>query len=301
MSCVIYARVSTTMQNENNSVSLDAQEQLCKKYAKHNNIKIKRICKEVCSAYQKIPHMLNAITSKRNITIICADVSRFSRSVELGLSLANKIISNGGKIIFITESIIYDNINKISILKMHLDQAETESQKNGMRIKRSNAFIRSRGGLTNGIVPYGFNYITRITKNKHETNIVKFIKLARNKHFSVIEINNLLQKIKKTKCPIELLDKDGFLIDISCRQMTYHEISELLNSYNIYKRDKKWTHNTVKSAVTSYDRQLVSSEFSMVELANNLPQTKRSADDELFADFCKFRKLINSKKNQFKK
>ena len=184
MTSVIYARVSTGMQNRSTSVSLDAQEQLCKKYANNHNIKIARIYKEVCSSFRKIPQLLNKAASVQKVTIICADVSRFSRSVTLGLSFANDIVINGGKIIFITEHLIYDNIDKSAMLQMYLKQTEMESQRIGMRVKRSNLFIRSRGGLTNGIVPYGFNYTNKISTNQYETNIVKFIKLARAKSYS---------------------------------------------------------------------------------------------------------------------
>ncbi len=292
---IIYARVSTIMQNKNKSVSLDAQEQLCKKYANEQNITIKRVYKEVCSTFRKIPNMLRAASQVRNATILCADVSRFSRSAKLGLSIANKVVANGGKLIFIAEQLIYDNTDKEQYLIMHLKQTELESQKIGMRVKRSNSFIRSRGGLTNGIVPYGFNYNVKITKNIHESNIVKFIKVARTDHFKESDINHALGKIIKTSKPIEIIDKDGYALDVSNRKLTYYEIADLLNSYNINKRKKKWTHNTVKSAVKSHDRQVSSNELSMCEIARSLPILKRTADDDLFAEFCKFRKFMKSK------
>ena len=295
MACVIYTRVSLSKQYSSKSVSLNAQENICNQYALSANINVSRIYKEVCSTFKKIPPMLKAASLMRNVIIICADVSRFSRSVNLGLMVANRIVDNGGKIIFITENFIYD-INKSAKLKSYLEKTEYESQIIGMRVRRSNSFIRSRGGLTNGVVPYGFNYTNTLTKNKHEINIINFINIARTANFSLSAINMSLKKIKKTNTPIELLDENMCAIDKINRRLTYQEIADLLNSYNIDKRKIKWNANTVNTAVKSFNRQNASKVLSLFDTIKSIPSVDSEQDGKLFKEFCKFRQSINSKK-----
>ena len=79
MKCVVYNRVSTQKQNSTDSFSLKVQESICNDYAQSNKLNIMSIYKEVHSAYNKIPSVLNTVINLNARVILISDVSRFSR------------------------------------------------------------------------------------------------------------------------------------------------------------------------------------------------------------------------------
>ena len=119
MKCVVYNRVSKQKQNSTDSLSLKVQESICNDYAQANNIIINSIYKEVHSAYRKPPTVLNTVINLKTHIILISDLSRFSRSINVGLIMAEAALSNKNHLIFIKENLILttnDDIGKLSPL-----------------------------------------------------------------------------------------------------------------------------------------------------------------------------------------
>jgi DNA invertase Pin-like site-specific DNA recombinase len=228
MKCISYSRVSSIGQNEyNKSVSLHAQEEICGYFAHENKLKIKAIYKEVHSAYNKIPNILNNIVNKKKQTILLSSIDRFSRSVSIGTELALKAINNKNTLIFIQEKLVISTIDGVSILKPHLLKSESESTLLSNRIKKSKTYLINNGMFPGGAIPYGYELINkRLVENSYEQKVILFIKLCKKKCINCIDLNTNMMCISK-------LDK---YVDINCydeKDTIIIQLTECLNNSEI--------------------------------------------------------------------
>ena len=260
MTAVIYNRVSTINQNTyNRSVSLHSQEAMCSKYAHENNLKVKSIYKEVHSAYNKIPTVLNSVINLQKTTIIISSIDRFSRSAKFGLEMIQTALKNKNKIIFVWENIVCDTINNIDNIIPILKKSEEESNTMSVRIKKAKMHLSENGYFTGGIAPYGFKTKDRILiKHNNEQKIINFIKICKENDVSTIKLNKSLSDIFLSKpfVPIQCYDKDNNSIEKLTEQLNNVEIARLLNSYGIKKRGRKWTNNSVMSAFKTRNKYI---------------------------------------------
>lgn len=262
MTAVIYNRVSTINQNTyNRSVSLHSQEDICSKYAHENNLKVKGIYKEVHSAYNKIPNVLNSVINLQKTTIIISSIDRFSRSAKFGLDMIQTALKNKNKIIFVCENIVCSTVNNIDNIIQFLKKSEEESNTMSVRIKKAKTHLSENGYFTGGISPYGFKTTDRILiKHNNEQKIINFIKICKENDVSTFKLNKGLSDIFASKpfAPIQCYDKDNNSIDKLTEQLNNVEIASLLNSYGIKKRGRKWTNNSVMSAFNACNRYIQS-------------------------------------------
>ena len=250
---VIYNRVSSIGQNEyNKGISLNVQEKICHKYASENKIQCRSIYKEIHSAYNKLPPVLNNIADKKNCNIIISSIDRYSRSLYLGLQLANKIINNGGSLTFVQENIICKNVEDIAQLRSHLQASEFESSLISKRVKKSKAYLKNNGMFAGGYVPYGYEVLNRkLIKHSYEQKVIKFIKCCRNAPISYADLNKCMRNISQltTFVPINCYDENDKVIKSINRSLNFNEISVLLNDYYCTKRGNVWNSRTVNSAI----------------------------------------------------
>lgn len=256
MSSIIYCRVSTLMQNEyNKGVSLRVQEQLCFKFAHENKFRIKSVHKEIHSAFNKTPKILNDVIKKKNKNIIISSIDRFSRSCDVGLKMAATCIKNKNKLIFIQEKFIVSDSSDLIILSQFLKNTEQESAVISTRIKKARNFLLSNGMFAGGSIPYGYKVIDKkLVKDNTEQRIIEFIKICMK---DSIPCDLLNRKMIEMTCdspyvPIYCYDKSGTVIKILTEPLSNHEISELLNSYKIKKRGILWCPRVVKTAIKPY-------------------------------------------------
>lgn len=265
MKSIIYCRVSSAAQNEfNKSVSLQAQEQLCSKFAHENKFSVKSIFKEVHSAFNKASKLLSDIINKKSTNIIISSVDRYSRSVCNGMKLAKISINNNNKLIFIQEKFICKNTSDLLLLNEYLLNTENESKILSTRIKTSRNFLISNGLFPGGYVPYGYEINDRkLIKNQNEHDIIDFIKTCLKYEILCVDLNikmeNLEQKLPKELLtsneyvPINFYDDENDIIHVITEKLTFKEISELLNSYTILKRGVLWNPNSIKTAIKEYN------------------------------------------------
>ena len=274
----IYCRVSSIGQNTyNKSVSLQAQEQICFKFAHENKICVKSIYKEVHSAFTKSSKILtDIIEQNKNIQIIFSSIDRYSRNLTIGLALANTAIKNNNKLIFIQEKLICKNKTDLLKLKQYLTNAENESKAISYRIKRSRTFLIDNGMFPGGSIPYGY-YIKdkKLIQNTHELNIINFIKYCMNDRITHSVINSKMKEIQMSDeskesniiqpkyIPINLYSDDGKIIKSMNENLSPLAISDILNSYNILKRGILWCPRVIKTAIKSYDPKVELGDFKI--------------------------------------
>lgn len=260
MQCVVYNRVSSMHQAS--GISLQAQEAMCRKYATNNNMNVSQVYQEVHSVFHKSPPTLSAIinSDKSNKTpILFVAVDRFSRSVAVGVNMAKIAISNNIALHFIREDFVCDSFRKLSQLVKYLKQAEGESRAISNRVKSAKNYLEQMGIFTGAQAPYGFVVRNRkLVPNQTEQLILEFIKLCKTSNIPSATLNTLMRRIVRSSSsqnkkynPIDCYNKKNEIIPTLTEKLLNTEISALLNSYNITKRDKEWVGPTVSRALKS--------------------------------------------------
>lgn len=266
MQCVIYNRVSSMSQNSyTNSVSLHAQESICSKFANENGLKVKSVYKEVHSAFHKVPNVLETVINLRKCNILISDISRFSRSVAVGLDMAKVALKNKNRIVFIQEKFVCSSHADFMVLAQHLQVTESESRNIGIRNKKARNYLIENGMHAGGAVPYGYDVVERkAVKNKYEQNVLQFIRKCQQSRISSDDLNNMMIDISKTKIydPISCYDKNDVSVLNITERLTNPEIADLLNSYDVDKRGLQWTAAMIKTALRSNDKQTRTSKRS---------------------------------------
>ena len=104
---VIYCRKSTNDKLSNSS--LNRQRQLCEEFAKKQKILINKkkcVYNDICSAFtgkqEKLHNLVNSIDE--NTIIFVEDMSRFSRNIENGNSILEKITQKNCSVFFIGDN-----------------------------------------------------------------------------------------------------------------------------------------------------------------------------------------------------
>lgn len=257
MLCIIYTRVSTTSQNSGTSISLTVQETICIKYAEEKKFVVKQIYKEIHSAYKKVPAILEYILRKKNQIILITNVDRFSRNLEKGMCMVKTAIKNNNILHFINDNIIVRSEPDLCKLEMHLRTAELESQLIGKRVKLSKNYLMLNNIFSGGTIKYGYKVVNKtLVEDTEEQNIMSFIKSCLTDNVDRNEINKKMMAVTKTSpyVPIDFYNKNNDIIE-NMKSMTYKNVANLLNNYEVYKRGKLWNANTVKSSIQKSDTE----------------------------------------------
>lgn len=255
--CVIYNRVSSLSQNEyNKSVSLQAQEQMCLKFAHENKLHVKSIFKEVHSAFNRKPQILSEVINRKNQIILIACIDRYSRNVSVGLKMATTSFKNNNKLVFIQEKCVCETHSDLILLKRFLQTTENESKTIGNRIKQTRTFLINNGMFAGGAIPYGYNVVERkLVKNEYEQSVIEFIKLCMKDKLLCDDLNRKMSELAKISpyVPINCYDKGGNKVGCITEPLTKQEIADLLNSYGVLKRGILWCPRVIKTAIKTYD------------------------------------------------
>lgn len=221
----IYCRQSKGNKNVSDSLSLEHQEMMCKKYCDENRLHVTGIYKEIVSArfmdlnkLKELNKLLDIIGP--NDTIIIYDVSRFSRCTRKALEIVeDHIIAKGCKIFSVTEKIGYTNAQEKHIFRDLLSQAELFSDSKSEKTKEIFAYLKSLGSAI-GKAPYGM-------KNIKEGKIIKRVNNA--------EENKII----------------SFICKLYCDGNSVKEILKILGKNKIMKRGKKWTLSGINRILTT--------------------------------------------------
>ena len=255
MQNILYTRVSTGNQG---SQSLNAQNQICLNFLNSKGIALSAFYQEVGSAYNGSQCVLNTIINTySNINLYVLNISRFSRNVITGLELLRKATLKGITVHFMEEGLVSTNKTHSHQIRIKLSEAQHESELISNRISTINSILANKG-WSFGVAEYGkksdmTSGVRTFINDLHEKNIIDFICQARN-GVSCRLLNKKLKKIKPKADSINFYDEDGVTkinyFDKS-QTLTFQEIADLLNDYDIKKRGKEWTASSVNYVYNS--------------------------------------------------
>ncbi len=256
MSTIIYARISSPNQAEYNGQHFSIENQIsrCTEYCQTNLFNITDVVTEVVSArdINKQNGLINIYNTKSDCNLVVFNISRFSRNTSQALDWINKFKSKYINIIFMEENIHLTSFIDMHRLRLGLSQAELESNQISHRIKSTNNLLKSKGWKF-GRESFGYKScrqkgIRKFQINKEEQMIMDFI-IGSRKGVSCRKINKLLNKIIPTnKIPIKYYDSDDITPIESFSKpnmLTFTEIADLLNDYNIKNRSREWNYGMV--------------------------------------------------------
>ena len=252
----IYSRVSTNQQGPD---SLDVQRAICENFLISNNLELNGTFDEVSSAYNGKQKVLEGIIeSKLNSNIIVKNISRFSRDVLKGMGYIEKAKSKNIIFWFVDDHLNTSNPTNYHQIRVKMSEAQLESENISKRSKDA-IKVKKAKGWKFGKAKFGYkaiieNGIRKMRSNIDEKKIVDFISEARHGRSCRI-LNGKLKKIVANPPPIFFYDKYGNRIENfdSPKTLTYKEISDLLNSYNISNRGNLWKSSTVSRTLKVKD------------------------------------------------
>ena len=245
----IYCRTSKR-RNDYKEVSLDAQEEYCKQFAKQHNINIigiiydNGVSAKTMNNQFGLNHLSNKI--KKGECILIYDVSRFSRSTTEALLRLEHLREHIGAIVHSChDNVTWNNTStNRATFRQLLSVAQLHSDTVSEKVKSAIAFKRGRGDHI-GKVPYGskveyINGVKRLIKNDEEQNVIK-------------EIINLIDNIKINKLTLSV---DNLTIENNNKYKNklsiadYKKIAENINKKYRYRNGKLFTWNIVKNIFT---------------------------------------------------
>ncbi|MGL4652481.1 recombinase family protein [Cetobacterium sp.] len=154
----IYIRVSTTYQEEGNS--LEKQKERCLQEAKEKGYEISEIYTDVESGSKDdrsgFLQMLTDMKLHKFHVLIVTEFSRISRKTRTLLEFLEQFQNNGVDLISITQSI--DTTTPVGKLMFSLTGvlAEFERDQTRVRVKHTLTSMAKSGKFTGGVVPYGY-------------------------------------------------------------------------------------------------------------------------------------------------
>ena len=245
MRVIIYCRISKHNPEEK---SLDAQENIIRKYVEANKWQVRYVCRETHVAYNHTPARLKSIIkNEHRSTIVIKCVDRFCRKVSKAKKMIRKVLENKIQIYFVQEKILLRDRDSARKVLKYVRDAEREIKKMVQRRADIREDKIDQGIHTGGRVPYGYaikrtHIGKQLIENEYEQSIIRFIRfLRRDINKSLDEVNDKLKKIVFEASDIEVFDEYGNKEEKLKGYMSFPQIADLLNEYRITKRGELWT------------------------------------------------------------
>lgn len=253
---VIYIRASTKEQG------VDAQKYICEEFCFNNRLYIDNIIIEKCSAYKNNKQVLldNFIknNSNTNINIVVASADRFSRNIKKADELVKIMNEKNINLISVKENITLSTAFGKHEFRKLINASQYESELIAERVKNSVRY-RKANNIHMGKAPYGYaTFNGKLVKSDVEQKIIKFISMNVRRETTSnklsIQLLKLLKDINSESAnnfvPIVITIEDD---DYEYKTLDSNEkfkptmktISEILNEYNIKKRNTSWNTSSV--------------------------------------------------------
>ena len=250
----IYCRISSEKQ------SLESQVHTCVDYCNKKGLFVDAIIKETGSGrnMKKLKKLSKLISTVNNCDIIIYSIDRFSRN-SYDAAISMKILDkNNIRLISVSDNIDLSTASGRHAFRMRISAAELETDLISERVKRSIAFKKSKGDAI-GVAPYGYSHFkTPSGRTKRiffykEKQVIAFITKFCYKYYKSTVFSSDLYKL------LELYDKpeDFYVpvvfengeITVEGTTVSPEMIADILNEYDILKRNKKWTSGSVRDII----------------------------------------------------
>jgi DNA invertase Pin-like site-specific DNA recombinase len=242
---IIYIRVSTKQQSNDEKYGLLSQEQLCVEYVNRFYKGIKyTITTDIASSYNNVKALKNLDNLidnlKNNTLIIVSEASRFGRNTIQSYQALEKVRNKNSYVISVIEQLCYGiSRNYDTRFKERLLAAEESSTLLGERIKKSQLVIKQHGGHI-GKAPFGY----------------RKIKVSINDKLTIpkLEEDPLHQKIIRQ------------ITNLTNNNMSVSEIRDYLLTRNLL--NKKWTNTIVKKIINKNGSKIKNDDVSITQSIN---------------------------------
>ena len=251
VNAIIYIRVSSKQQE--NTVSLENQEEVCKKYCRDKDYNVLGVYSDVFSAKDplKLKNLREAINRlDRNTYLVIYKVCRFARNTRDGLNIYEKIKEKNSRLVSVTEPFDIHTTAGKAMFRNLLSHAEFESDTLSDRITAVMAYKKSIGSKL-GRVPFGkssivVDKIRKFVHNENEQLVIDFIRKCRTRNTTIIELNQFLLNISDCGDPLEIVDEKEQVCEKIKDCLSYQNIADILNDYGVQNRGKEWTAVSVR-------------------------------------------------------
>ena len=272
---VIYCRISSDKQ------SLHIQEMKCIEYANANKYKVVQIVKETSSArnFDKMIKLKELLDSINNMDIIVYSLDRFCRNTLDMLNILKELNRNNINIISISDNINMSTASGKHAFWQRISAAELESDLISERVNRNIEYKKSMGHIF-GIAPYGFSKKTivlnnskickELEENPEEQKIIKIINKISNVILTPSEVTEIISKELNERIYNLGIFEDEIQINNNKKVIIGVEtVCDILNSYNLLKRNKLWGKNEVKK-YTNCSISMKELELSLNKIMNEM-------------------------------
>lgn len=302
---VIYARISSSLQ-DSRGFSIQQQLASCTQWANERGMDVVRVIKEVASAANNQPLLNEFIDQCRDLnrngnmgqcpifplrprktkkeihtTLLVFSPCRFSRTYKSAVSQLNDLLEYGVTV----ASTVTKTTDEFFI---GVEQAETEHNVMKMRLCQSVKFRRENGGYI-GTVPFGYRLKMRVSDkiktlrvDKEEQLVVKFIADCRTEKTTEKHLSKILRQIqsKSTKSKPATSETRHETVEKCCvkfshgsvivDKLSFKNIAQLLNDFNIKRRGHRWT----TYATTEAFRRHENSKIPVTDITTNQSTTE---------------------------
>lgn len=265
-----YVRVSSKAQNKVNHLSIQTQTDIITKDASLKSYDIDKFVSDVGTGRHKRgqPNLWKLVKTNKNCTIIVSKMDRLCRNVSNYLELEELLTKNNINIYSVNDGIdtsISNNAIKQHLIRTLISDAQKESD---ILSERINACINYRKtyGLHWGRVPFGFvlnKETSKLVSVEYEQNVIKFMIGLNSKDCKSNDINILLEKISPLYGTTDkweklcFFDVDETPIDTLSDGLSFSDIADILNSYNVKKRGRDWTYSMIKNVIQKHSQLVI--------------------------------------------
>lgn len=253
MDCISYSRISSINQKEGHSIQ--TQKEIIQKYANDNNLNIIQSYNDIGSGLKMnlLKNLNYILNNYSNIKILVHNIDRFSRNLKDACIYLEEFQKKNIIIYAIEQDISNKTISSTRLLKTYVNDAEFESKMIGLRVKKTLNSIKKKGGHI-GSVRYGFKKkriqnIPVIVKDSNENAIIKLIIDLRLGIKTSKELSQVIMQSTNTNKPLIFYDKYDNEIEKFSKPftLTFKEIANILNDYNITIRGKNCKGITINN------------------------------------------------------
>lgn len=194
MKAVIYTRVSTGKQQDN-GVSLEAQEEATFKYCTKENMEVVGSYSDAMSgSNSQRPEFIAAVqkVKKEKAALVVYSTSRFARNAVDQLLIEQELREAGGKLISLTDGVETDTPQGEAMFTMMAAFNQMERRLIGERTKAALQHMKAQGKRV-GSIPHGYRLTgNNLVKDKNEQKTIRLVKQLREQGYSLRKISKEL-------------------------------------------------------------------------------------------------------------
>lgn len=198
---IIYARVSTVMQEDKES--LDFQIKKCKDYCKLHNLKVIEVLQDVESGgkdnREGFLELMEKIKTKKFYAVVVFETSRISRITRTLINFVYELEKNEIRFISISQpELTTTTPTGMMFFQIQATLSEYERKQISVRVKSSMYQRAKEGRWMGGTTPLGYKVVNKkLIINEEEVGIIEDI------FYSYLELNSINMVARKYNRPLE--------------------------------------------------------------------------------------------------